>query len=66
MRLRFIGTDGSMGLTSGVIYEVQVMSKGNYIWVIIPNFEFREKVFGTWRCPYSSPRSFSVNWGKEQ
>lgn len=66
MRLRFIGMNGSMGLTSGVIYEVQVKSKGNYIWVIIPNFEFREKVFGTWRCPYSSPRSFSANWEKEQ
>lgn len=64
MRLRFIGANGSMGLTSGVVYEVQVKSEGNYIGVMIPNFEFSEKTSGTWKCPYSSPESFAANWGK--
>lgn len=65
MRLRFIGANGSMGLANGKAYEVQVNSDGNYIWVAIPDFELREKTFGTWRCPYSSPESFAANWGKD-
>lgn len=64
MRLRFVGANGSMGLTSGVVYEVQVKSEGKYIWFLIPNFESSEKTFGTWKCPYSSPESFAANWGK--
>lgn len=64
MRLRFIGTNGSMGLANGKVYEVQVNSDENYIWVVIPDFEFREKTFEIWKCPYSSPDSFAANWGK--
>ena len=64
MHLKFIGANGSMGLTNGVVYGVQVKSEGNYIWVLIPNFEFSEKTIGTWKCPYSSPESFATNWEK--
>ena len=64
MYLKFIGADGSMRLNRGRIYNVRVKTHGDYIWVIIPSFEFREKVFGVWKCPYSSPQTFSANWEK--
>ena len=57
MYLKFIGEDGSMGLSHGRIYDVQVKTKNNYIWVIIPNI-----LFDVWKCPYSSPQSFAKNW----
>lgn len=64
MFLRFIGANGSMGLTYGEVYEVRIKTKNDYIWVIIPMFQFRDKVFGKWECPYSSPQSFAANWEK--
>lgn len=64
MRLRFIGANGSLGLTNGEVYEVQVGSDGNHIWVEIPSVQVRysEKVSGVWKCAYSSPKSFAANW----
>lgn len=62
MYLKFIGANGSMGLIHGRTYNVKIKTKNEYIWVIIPRFEFRPFVFGTWRCPYSSPQSFAANW----
>ena len=62
MYLKFIGNNGSMGLCHGEIYEVRLKTKDDFIWVIIPNFELRDKVRGTWKCPYSSPATFAANW----
>lgn len=62
MFLKFIGADGSMGLTHGKTYDVDVKTKGKYIWVTIPKLEVREKVLKKWECPYSSPQTFSANW----
>ena len=62
MYLRFIGANGSMGLTHGEEQEVRIKTKNDYIWVMIPMFELRHKVFGKWECPYSSPQSFAANW----
>ena len=64
MYLRFIGSDGSMRLSHGKVYNVNLKTKGNYIWVTMPVFEFRHNVFGMWKCPYSSPQSFAANWEK--
>ena len=64
MYLKFIGANCSMGLTRGEVYEVKIKIKDEYIWVIIPAFELRHKVFGKWKCPYSSPQSFASNWEK--
>lgn len=64
MYLKFIGADGSMRLTHGKVYDVRIETKNDCIWVIIPKFEFRDKIFGVWKCPYSSPQSFSANWEK--
>lgn len=52
--LRFIGTDGSMGLKHGHIYPVKVYSVLGKIVVDWDNG----------RCPYTSPSSFAANWAK--
>lgn len=62
MKLKFIGTDGSMRLKHGKVYDVSVKTKNGYIWVTMPRFEFRGRVLGMWECPYSSPQSLSANW----
>lgn len=52
MKLVFIGTDGSMGLTTGKTYTARVTSDERYIWV-------------SWNkssCCYSSPQTFAKNW----
>lgn len=62
MRLKFIGKSNSMGLIHDKVYYVEIKTKRDYIWVIIPGF--RHGVFGVWKCPYSSPQSFAENWSK--
>lgn len=56
IRLRFIGTDGSMGLKRGRIYLASVYTMRGYICVTWgennPN-----KV-----CPYSSLKTLCENW----
>lgn len=64
MWLKFIGANGSMGLTNGEVYDVKVKTKKDYIWVTMSGFELRDKVWGVWECPYSSPQSFAANWAK--
>lgn len=60
MKLRFIGTDGSMGLRNGHVYKVNVRSSGKYIIVFIEkNFLHRME------CPYGSPQAFAKNWELE-
>ena len=55
MRLRFIGTNGSMGLVHGKVYDVNVFTKLNYM-------------LATWSpdiiYSYDSPQSFAENWTK--
>lgn len=57
MKLRFIGTDGSMGLKHGEVRHVRVLSSGdeNLITVTWYDGKFRS-------CPYSSLNSFCANW----
>ena len=52
MKLVFIGTDGSMGLTTGKTYNVTVRNDSNYIWISWKNNS----------CPYSSPQTLAKNW----
>ena len=52
IKLRFIGKDKSMGLRKGNIYNVHLSSESNYIWV-----QWNNGI-----CPYTSPKSFSMNW----
>jgi len=53
--MKFIGEDGSMGLRRGQIYNVQISSKGEYIWV---DWGFCKM------CSYESPESLAKNWAK--
>lgn len=62
IRLKFIGTDGSMRLCHGKSYNITIKTDGRYIWVIIPRFEYSHMVFHNWKCPYSSPQAFANNW----
>lgn len=66
MRLKFIGADGSKQLTHGEVYDVEIKTtlKNDYIWVVMPKFEFRHMIFGVWKCPYSSPQALAKNWTK--
>ena len=62
MYLKFIGNNGSMGLIHNKIYNVDIKTENNFIWVIIYGFKNHGKVSEVWRCPYSSPKTFSENW----
>ena len=59
MRLKFIGTDGSMNLRHGRVYDVEFSSNERYIVAAI-------KTVGTrWAevvCPYGSPQALAKNW----
>lgn len=52
MNLRFIGENGSMGVTHGQVYKVEIYVQYGHVVV-------------RWLgglCPYSSLRSFMDNW----
>lgn len=55
MFLKYIGNNGSMGLTNGETYKVDVISKDHFIWV---QWGFCKV------CPYDSPENFAKNWAK--
>ena len=57
MRLKFVGKDGSLRLTRGKIYEVELSSTAGHIWVHWGHESFE-------KCPYSTPQSFAANWVK--
>ena len=63
MNLKFIGTDGSMGLKHGEIYDTSITSafEDGYIFV---KWLDHDDVFR--KCPYSSPASFASNWAKPE
>jgi hypothetical protein len=56
MKLKFIGTDGSMGLHNGQIYEVSILSSTPYIIVQIHRGAW------TYGCPYDSLKKLNENW----
>jgi len=57
MKLRFIGTDYSMGLRHGEVYNVSMKSSDLYIVLFI-----RKSFLHGIECPYSSPQAFAKNW----
>lgn len=64
MYLKFLGTDNSMGLINGKVYDVEIKSRENFIWVIILNFKLANNEIAVWKCPYTSPQNFAANWGR--
>lgn len=56
MLLRFIGTDGSMGLKKGQVYIVRISTTLEHIIVKWTGVD------SCGSCPYSSPQTFAANW----
>lgn len=52
--MRFIGRDGSMGLTKNEIYNCYIHSECGYIYVSWTD--------GCKSCPYSSIKALDQNW----
>lgn len=52
MTLQFIGTDGSMGLTHGQLYDVDLSTHNGYFWVR----------WSSHSCPYRNVKLFAENW----
>ena len=62
MKLKFIGTDGSMGLKHGEVYNVLVEAFFYDSSVKVKWYdEIQQR---TVHCPYSSPASFAADWAK--
>ena len=57
MKLRFIGTDGSLGLKHGAIYNVTLKTIDRYVVAIIKTGWISETI-----CPYGSMQAFAKNW----
>lgn len=60
MNLKFIGTDGSIGLKHGEVYDVSISCLFSYDKIIVKWHE--HNIFH--ECPYSSPAAFAANWAK--
>lgn len=67
MESRFIGSDGSMCLRHGKIYNITITKDANYVLV---NWELKEigktilQLLGITpsRCPYHSEQTLRENW----
>lgn len=57
MWLRFIGEDGLMGLTHGVVYNCSIKSMGSYLWVTWKNKEINNP-----SCPYKTFAELLSDW----
>ena len=60
MKLKFIGTDGSMGLRNGHVYKVNIRSNDKYIILFI-----EKNFWHSMECPYGLPQAFANNWSLE-
>ncbi len=62
-RLRFVGEDGSMGLTRGAVYDVEIRIRKNWIWVSwIPIGPYQTSGDPPRCCPYETTQAFALNW----
>lgn len=57
MKLRFIGTDGSLGLQHGKKYEITLKTFDQYVVAIIKTGWLSDTI-----CPYGSMQAFAKNW----
>ena len=51
--MKFIGRDGSMGYKTGVVYDVEIKSSGNFIILSSKGYI---------QCPYSNIKALLQNW----
>lgn len=66
MFARFIGKNGSMGLTKGAIYDIELKTINSFIFVSWKVYE-ESALFGFLSahektCPYGSFKKFTENW----
>ena len=54
MKLRYIGENNLYGLVKDKEYDVEIFTKGNYIWLKV---ESRPAAI-----PYDTPQALSYNW----
>lgn len=67
MEARFIGSNGSMGLRHGKVYDITITKDARYVWV---NWEPKEigktilQLLGITpsSCPYRNEQTFRENW----
>lgn len=67
MEARFIGSNGSMGLRHGEVYDITITKDARYIWV---NWEHKKigktilQLLGgvPSRCPYCNEQTLRENW----
>ena len=57
MRAKFIGTDGSMGIKAGEIFNIKALPSG-----IAPILVEIRQGYRIWLCPYNSFESLFENW----
>lgn len=57
MKLRFIGTDGSLSLQHGKVYDVTLKILNQQVIAIIKTGWISDTI-----CPYGSMRAFANNW----
>lgn len=64
IELRFIGKDGSMGLTNGTVYTTTVSYGGGCIWVRWKwnKWEWPTSDRAADCCPYASIAALGHNW----
>lgn len=67
MEAKFIGSDGSMGLRHGDVYDITITIDGSYIWVNWESKEIGKAILqllgGTPSCcPYSNEQALRENW----
>lgn len=59
---RFIGEDGSMGLTHGNVYLVNLtVERHTAFYKAMPTARLPE-LSSNWKCPYQSWETFLENW----
>lgn len=57
MKLQYIGSDKSLGLRSGEVYECNIVTIPPHVWVAA-----QMPGGGYVTCPYSSLRALQDNW----
>ena len=60
MKLRFIGTDGSLGLKHNRVYDVSLKTIKGYVVAVIKTGWVSDTM-----CPYETMQTFAKNWELE-
>ena len=59
---RYIGTDGKLGLSKGVVYVLELASDTNLSGRIWASQWSADRTLRFWKCHYSNYEEFKENW----